>query len=387
MVAALPGRALCYDSAVARPSRVSLRLLQKVDAAYEIFLAHRTRRVLGEADLHPFPYIGYGSEDRVRCLGRILRVLPSPWRGGWPRWRNALAMGQRLLSPAAPGVRVTVRLDSAEGRATTDEAGRYDLYLPADKAVPREGYYRLEVAVPGRGRDVVQEGLAVAPTPRSRFGVISDIDDTVLESGVARTARMWWKTLVHGPYRRKAFPGVAAFYRALQAGRSGRDDNPFFYVSGSSWDVYDLLVEFLRHRGLPLGHLRLKDVRRGFGPEPRGRQREYKERHMRAILDFLPDLPFLLLGDATEADPEIYTDLVRAYPGRILAIYIRLHQPAGASRRALEELGEEAASHGVDLVPASTTAEAARHALDRAWLRPDAIEGTDADPGGGVSGG
>ena len=31
----------------------------------------------------------------------------------------------------------------------------------------------------------------------------------------------------------------------------------------------------------------------------------------------------MLLGDSGEKDPEIYADIVRANPGRILAVYIR----------------------------------------------------------------
>jgi phosphatidate phosphatase APP1 len=41
------------------------------------------------------------------------------------------------------------------------------------------------------------------------------------------------------------------------------------------------------------------------------------------FLDLHPRLRFVLLGDSGEHDPKIYADLVRAYPGRVLAVYIR----------------------------------------------------------------
>ena len=31
----------------------------------------------------------------------------------------------------------------------------------------------------------------------------------------------------------------------------------------------------------------------------------------------------MLIGDSGEKDPEVYADIVRAHPGRILAVYIR----------------------------------------------------------------
>jgi phosphatidate phosphatase APP1 len=76
-------------------------------------------------------------------------------------------------------------------------------------------------------------------------------------------------------------------------------------------------VAFLRHREFPMGSVLLRDL---LGT-PAGR--EQKVDRVREILDVHPQLPFVLVGDSGEKDPEIYADIVRAYPGRILAVYIR----------------------------------------------------------------
>ncbi len=150
------------------------------------------------------------------------------------------------------------------------------------------------------------------PSADARFGVISDIDDTILETGVQRALRMVVQTFTGSALTRTAFPGAPELYRDLAA-----DVNPVFYVSSSPWNLHAFLLAFLRHRGFPLGPVLLRDLlgnRAG---------REQKHARIREILELHPDLSFVLLGDSGEKDPEIYADIVRDHPDRILAVYIR----------------------------------------------------------------
>ena len=94
----------------------------------------------------------------------------------------------------------------------------------------------------------------LVPSPDARFGVISDIDDTIVYSNVARKVRMILTAALTNARTRKPFKGVAAFYRALHAGV-----NPVFYVSKSPWNLYAPIVEYLEVQGLPLGPVILRD--------------------------------------------------------------------------------------------------------------------------------
>ena len=76
-------------------------------------------------------------------------------------------------------------------------------------------------------------------------------------------------------------------------------------------------MAFLRHRGFPMGPVLLRDL---LGTAA---GREQKAGRIQEILDLHPKLPFVLIGDSGEKDPEIYADIVRAYPDRVLAVYIR----------------------------------------------------------------
>jgi phosphatidate phosphatase APP1 len=132
-----------------------------------------------------------------------------------------------------------------------------------------------------------------------------------VRSNVARKLKMILTVALTNARTRLPFPGVAEFYRALHAGV-----NPIFYVSKSPWNLYAPLIEYLAVQGLPLGPLILRDF--GFSTA-----KNHKTIAIEDILATYPKLNFILIGDSGEQDPEIYGDIVRRFPGRIGAVYIR----------------------------------------------------------------
>ena len=150
------------------------------------------------------------------------------------------------------------------------------------------------------------------PGPEARFGVISDVDDTILETGVQRVGRMLKQTFTGSALTRTPFEGAPELYQDLAAGV-----NPVFYVSSSPWNLHAFLIAFLDHRAFPRGPVLLRDLLGGTTG------REQKSVRLHEILDLHPGLRFVLLGDSGEHDPQIYAELVRSYPGRVIAVYIR----------------------------------------------------------------
>ena len=193
------------------------------------------------------------------------------------------------------------------------------------------------------------------PGPAARFGILSDIDDTILETGVQRVGRMIRQTFTGSALTRTPFPGAPDLYRDLAA-----VVNPVFYVSSSPWNLHAFLVAFLRHRGFPMGSVLLRDLlgtRAG---------REQKDGRIREVLDLHPQLPFVLIGDSAEKDPEIYADIVRAYPGRILAVYIREVRLDPGDGRV--EKVSDAWDHDVPFVLAPDSDAVRRHATELGLL-------------------
>jgi phosphatidate phosphatase APP1 len=183
-------------------------------------------------------------------------------------------------------------------------------------------------------------------------------------------------------HTRAPFPGVAAFFRALHAG-TGPEPNPVFYVSNGPWNLYDVFEHFLELRGIPPGPVELRDWGAPWREVRRVGRYEHKLESIRRIFRTLPELPFILIGDSGEDDPEIYRDLVREYPARILAVYIRDVSRNPLRRIEIANLAEEVSSAGSALVLAEDTLAAARHAADHEWIDPAAVHDVAAESASG----
>jgi phosphatidate phosphatase APP1 len=199
--------------------------------------------------------------------------------------------------------------------------------------------------------------------------VISDVDDTVVETGVTNRLAMARTVFLRNAYTRLPFAGVAAFYDALH--RGGR--NPVFFVSSSPWNLYDLLAEFMELHGIPRGPLLLRDFGLDRGKLLKTSNREHKLAQIKPLFDTYPGLPFVLIGDSGEHDPEIYREVVQLYPGRVRAIYIRDVTAEAARDEQVRALGRELAETGADLLLVPDTEAAAVHAAERGWIRPERI--------------
>ena len=165
-------------------------------------------------------------------------------------------------------------------------------------------------------------GELLIPSIQAQFGVISDIDDTIIHTGVVSTLK--WKVLLNSIFKSAAsripLEGAAAFYHKLHRGRSGKNANPIFYVSHSPWNLYRYLEFFLKQNSFPKGPILLRSFKDIFKNKPGDRPQKHIE--IVNILKTYPKLKFILIGDSGEHDPDIYKEIVEAYPKRILAIYL-----------------------------------------------------------------
>ena len=286
------------------------------------------------------PYFGYGTRRRLKLCGRVLEDEGfRPTADADSRWRNLIRFWKRLESDEVPGARVR----AGKTEVLTDREGYFHLELKGSFA---KGWNRIPLQL--ADKRISATAQALVPDPKAKFGVISDIDDTVVYSNVARKMRMLLIAAFNNARTRKPFKGVAAFYRALHAGA-----NPVFYVSKSPWNLYAPIVEYLEVQGLPRGPVLLRD----FGWK---RPKNHKTTVIEEILRTYPKLPFVLSGDSGEQDPEIYADIVRRFPKRIRAIYIRSVNTKRIS--AVERLAAEVSRTGTQLILAPDAETAAAHA-------------------------
>jgi phosphatidate phosphatase APP1 len=321
------------------------------------------------------PYRGYGSREEVFLIGRVFRqpTFGSNVRGESVR-RLLIEVARRLLSWGVADAALVVRFHGAEQRVTTDRDGYFRIHMrPARPPPPDQRWHAMELELV-EPIEIVAAGEVFLPPATCRYVVISDIDDTIMETGVASKVKMIWRLFMRGAESRVAFAGVAALLQALHRGTSGFEANPMLYVSRAPWSIYELLDEFFNLHEIPVGPILFL---REWGltlqsPLPR-RAQDHKLDLIRNILALYRDLPFVLIGDSGQRDPEVYTQIVRQHPGRVLAIYIRNVSRDPARHRAIEALALEVLEAGSSLLLAADSVAIAEHAAAHGLIAPGAL--------------
>lgn len=319
-------------------------------------------------------YFGYGTRGAVLLHGRVLDDEPVAVRETSNRWTNLRDNIRRIETDEVPGASVRLHVDGESCDVVTDSDGFFRLWYE-NPPLPGDGpWYQARAALTQpEGHPAESKIEFFVPGDRTSCVVVSDLDDTVIRTGATSTLKMFRVVLLNSPTSRVPFPGVAAFYRALTEGPDGQGANPIFYVSSSPWNFYSLFTGFLAHHGIPRGPIMLKDF--GFSRDKLWKtgHETHKLYHIRDLLALYPNLPFVLIGDSGQQDPEIFSTIVGEAPERIAAVYLRDVTPPERDRE-VRRLGEQAHERGVPWVLVEETAGAARHAAEHGLIVPPAAE-------------
>ncbi|WP_124979403.1 App1 family protein [Nonlabens xiamenensis] len=209
-------------------------------------------------------------------------------------------------------------------------------------------------------------GETLIPPIDAGFGVISDIDDTIMHTGVTSflKLRVAFNTFFKNYDRRLPLKGAASFYQLLHRGASSKAQNPMFYLSNSPWNLYKYLEKFLDFHGFPKGPILLRDFPTPWDRTPK-LKRPHKEHELLNILKHYPNMKFILIGDSGEHDADYYINVAQQYPERILAIYLR----SVNHRRKM--LRVQSKANNFDICPmllVKESKEAVAHARSMGWI-------------------
>lgn len=301
-------------------------------ARIEDWINRILNRAFSRRDWHEtiLPYTGYGNSEQIRVLARVT-LTPSKqlgvvkaanavlYRRGW---RNFVALSKVDAS-------VTVHIGDTVIPVQADRGGYVDVRIKNPGLEP--GWHTITI----QGSD---GGSAVAPVQvigdDITFGIVSDIDDTILSTWLPRLLLAAWNSFVITEQARQAVPGMARWYQQMLAAHPG---SPIIYVSTGAFNTYPMIRRFQKRHGIPTGALLLTD----WGPTNTGWFRsgsEHKRRALRELARDLPNIRWLLIGDDGQHDPDIYGEFAELQPEHVLA-------------RAIRELtpGESVLAHGIRL--------------------------------------
>lgn len=339
------------------------------------------------------PFYGFRTSSHLHLTARALRAKETSFDS-----RHFLGglktMLRQYLSHEVEGVDVALEFETGDGRTvrsavTTNSEGfaRFEVPLGERYDLPlKTGWERARLSwgeIAGRHEGGEADAHLLVPGREAGIGVISDIDDTILETGITGNvraiARNWKRVMAQMPDDREIVPGAKEFYGALggsQDPEPGQSDipqarpRPVFYVSSSPWNLFTYLVTFKRTRGMPLGPIMLRDWgfnRKTLGSEGHG---SHKTNAIRRIITGYPELKFALVGDDTQKDLVAFGEIVAEHQDRVAAVFIRRISAEAPNEK------EQAAKIAIDAagVPFWMGADynAARDFLSEAGLEMDA---------------
>ena len=271
-------------------------------------------------------YHGYGHKNNCVIYGHILAGKPV-FRKRFSNniFLNIFHLIKLFFVTPLPNLPVMLQWGKQKVYSKTEADGFFKFEWQSETTL-NAGWHNVIVFLLNGAGDPSESGEGKIFIPHlTQYAFISDIDDTVLVSHSATTGKRLRVLFTKNPRSRKTFADVVKHYHLLSLAHTTRDiPNPFFYVSSSEWNLYDDLNEFFKHNGLPKGAFLLNGIKKWYQLFKTGKTKHQgKLLRVVRILEAFPKQRFVLLGDNSQSDPEIYISLANKYPDKIHAIYIR----------------------------------------------------------------
>ena len=305
------------------------------------------------------PYISHGTARRVHVRARVLLSRRDAERSR--PGSTVLTSLAHYLSVEVSDKEVSIEVAGRVLRTTSGPEGYVEATLEVPELSP--GWHDVTFGITSEPGYRAQGQLLVVD-PGAHLGIVSDIDDTIIHTGLTRLVETIRTSLFVHEHDRTEIAGASELYRALVAGADGRAQ--FFYVSTGAWNLYQVVKRFLARHDFPEGPVVMTDWGPGGGWLFREASAAFKTREITVLLDEHPHLTWVLIGDSGQDDPEAYAAVARAYPERVHAVYIHDVPPKSPFRTdRVRRFAAELEGVGVRMLLVHDTAAAAddAHAL------------------------
>jgi phosphatidate phosphatase APP1 len=271
-------------------------------------------------------YRGYANEEELIVMGHVFRpTTQQEYDFQKKNFKNAKSVIRMFRIKTQANADVYLELHGKKIHTKTLDDGYFKFSIPLEKEFGY-GWMDYHVNIIHNDEEIIAKGSFIRPY-EGNLGFISDIDDTFLVSHTRNPLKKLYILLFRNVNSRKIFEGVVPHYQALStAGRNKKNEqNAFFYVSSSEWNLYRFIIDFTELHELPRAVLLLKDIKTSlmdFFITGRG-DHNHKFEKIKHILEFYPHLTYTLLGDDSQHDPFLYETICKIFPVNVKAVYIR----------------------------------------------------------------
>jgi phosphatidate phosphatase APP1 len=269
-------------------------------------------------------YRGYANEQELIVMGHVFKRMYD-YDFQKKNFKNATSIINQFRIKTIQNFDIYLTYGDQEIHTKTLDDGYFKFCIPLEKEF-NFGWMEYEVSLKYEAEVITSKGSFIRPH-KGNLGIISDIDDTFLISHTHNLFKKIYILLFKNVNDRKVFKDVVPHYQALSsAGRNNmEEENAFFYISSSEWNLYNFIIKFTKIHQLPRAVILLKDIKRGitdFFMSGRGNH-DHKFDKIKHVLEFYPNLKYVLMGDDSQHDPILYERICKIFPVTVTAVYIR----------------------------------------------------------------
>ena len=300
-----------------------------------------------------FPFQGLRIDNSIHFEGQVIHVSNS---GNVANpddslWKN-LKRTYQLYTPTKIKKKervLKIIIDSKEITTPLDKYGYFHIIIEIDETIIRE-LHKVEFYLMNKqifiNKEIGNSSLIINKDDFN-IGVISDIDDTIIVSHSTNNIRKSALVGFKNAFSRKVVNETKELYDFLDS-----KAYQFFYVSNSETNLYLLIKWILKLNGLPDGPIYLKNIKSYRNIFKNKKRKTFLEKYnhkinrIEKLFEYFPIKKFVLIGDSSQSDPEIYKYISLKHPDRIKAIFIR-NITKKARKINLELISEELKAIGI----------------------------------------
>ncbi|RYD79325.1 MAG: DUF2183 domain-containing protein [Sphingobacteriales bacterium] len=309
-------------------------------------------------------YEGYGHTESLIVYGHVYKGKPARERKYTKNtWQNFSRLVKLFFIKPVPAARVQLVWQNTVIETTTEKDGFFKFEWKSPQHL-EAGWHEGLIQLKGENEEILKQEPAKVFVPHiTQYAFVSDIDDTVMVSHSATKIKRLKVLLTKHPQNRRIFEGAKELYEKLVWAYTEPDvPNPFFYVSSSEWNLYFDLHTFFNYNKLPDGIFLLSQMKRWYQLFKTGQTKHAgKLSRIFRVMEVFPNQKFVLLGDNSQADPDIYAAIADRVPNRVYAIYIRNIRPS-RKEYAQQKLNSILAAENIHTLVYDHSNEAMAHA-------------------------